>query len=163
MSEHTLENPKDFVLAGKAIFTVENEKTGNRFTYKVKQAENKDDGPSKVWFVSVLNGPDNGSNYAYIGTIFGNNFYVPTLDFRLTKKSTVTKDAQSFKVFSWMLKHNLILPPFVKVHHEGRCGRCGRRLTVPESIKNGLGPECAGKTSTQKWSEAAEASKKFTT
>jgi hypothetical protein len=141
MSDYTLDNPKDFVLAGKAIFTVENEKTGNRFTYKVKQAE--DD--KKVWFVSVLTGPDNGSNYAYIGTIFGNDFHVPTINFRWTIKSTVTKECQSFKVFSWLFKNMTGLPLFVKVHHEGRCGRCGRRLTVPESIKLGLGPECAGK------------------
>ena len=134
-----IENPEDFVLAGKAIFTVQNENTGNRFTYKVKQAE----ADKKVWFVSVLNGPDNGSNYAYIGTIFGNDFHVPTLDFRLTKKSTVKADAQSFRVFAWMLKNKSVLPEFVKLHHEGFCGRCGRRLTVPESIKNGLGPECA--------------------
>ena len=26
--------------------------------------------------------------------------------------------------------------------HEGRCGRCGRKLTVPESIEAGYGPEC---------------------
>jgi hypothetical protein len=135
---HTLENPKDFVLAGKAIFTVENEKTGNRFTFKVKQAKDHDGTVKPVWFVSVLNGPDNGSNYAYIGTIFENHF-------RWTAKSTVSRECQSFKVFDWMMKSNLLLPTFVKIHHEGRCGRCGRRLTVPESIKNGLGPECAGK------------------
>ena len=29
--------------------------------------------------------------------------------------------------------------------HEGKCGRCGRKLTVPESIEAGIGPECAGK------------------
>lgn len=29
---------------------------------------------------------------------------------------------------------------------EQNCARCGRRLTVPASIANGLGPECAGKT-----------------
>ena len=28
------------------------------------------------------------------------------------------------------------------VHHEGKCGCCGRSLTVPESIKRGIGPEC---------------------
>jgi hypothetical protein len=140
MTQHTLENPKDFVLAGKSIFTVQNEKTGNRFTFRVKQSGGPDG--KQVWFVGVLNGPDNHSNYAYIGTIFGNG---QKLDFRHTKKSTVKPDAQSFKVFEWMLKNNLELPGFVKIHHEGFCGRCGRRLTVPESIELGLGPECAGK------------------
>jgi hypothetical protein len=153
MSDNNLENPKDFVLAGKAIFTVQNEKTGNRFTFKVKQADCYTNLVSsekqKVWFVSVLNGPDNGSNYAYIGTIFGNQMnskYGDRVhDFRHTQKSTVTAEAQCFKVFDWMLKNNLTLPTFVKIHHEGFCGRCGRRLTVPASIKNGLGPECAKK------------------
>jgi hypothetical protein len=32
-----------------------------------------------------------------------------------------------------------------EVYHEGRCGRCNRKLTVPESIETGLGPECASK------------------
>jgi len=27
--------------------------------------------------------------------------------------------------------------------HEGRCGRCGRPLTRPESIQSGIGPICA--------------------
>lgn len=31
----------------------------------------------------------------------------------------------------------------VEVWHEGSCGRCGRKLTVPSSIETGLGPECA--------------------
>ena len=31
----------------------------------------------------------------------------------------------------------------LEVWHEGRCGRCNRALTVPESIASGIGPECA--------------------
>lgn len=30
----------------------------------------------------------------------------------------------------------------VEIWHEGKCGRCGRQLTVPESIESGFGPEC---------------------
>jgi hypothetical protein len=126
-------NWKDFVKAGKAIFTLENEATGNRFTYKVKKCNDKD-----IWFVSVLNGPDNYHNYMYLGTIFGN-------DFRSTAKARVSKDALSFKAFAWLnlyLNSDKDLPEGVHVHHEGRCGRCGKRLTVPESIKSGFGPEC---------------------
>jgi len=26
-----------------------------------------------------------------------------------------------------------------------RCGRCGRVLTVPESVESGFGPECIGR------------------
>ncbi|WP_419655485.1 hypothetical protein Dvar_45680 [Desulfosarcina variabilis str. Montpellier] len=128
-----LQNPAQFIKAGKAIFTIQNVETGNRFTYKAKKAD-KDD----VWFISVLNGPDNYSNYQYIGCLFGD-------DFRLTKKSKITRDAPSYKAFAWTwtrLQQNN-LPFNVEIHHEGRCGRCGRRLTVPSSIETGYGEECA--------------------
>jgi hypothetical protein len=35
-----------------------------------------------------------------------------------------------------------ILGATLEFWHEGRCGRCGRRLTVPDSIASGYGPEC---------------------
>jgi hypothetical protein len=30
----------------------------------------------------------------------------------------------------------------VEFWHEGKCGRCNRKLTVPSSIESGFGPEC---------------------
>jgi hypothetical protein len=60
------------------------------------------------------------------------------------KKSAISKDAQSVKVFEYVLnklKTNT-LPDFIEAWHEGKCGKCGRTLTVPSSILNGLGPEC---------------------
>lgn len=51
------------------------------------------------------------------------------------------------KAFRWLwvqLTKGNELPDKVEVWHEGRCGACGRRLTVPESIAQGLGPVCAG-------------------
>jgi hypothetical protein len=41
------------------------------------------------------------------------------------------------------------LQDFVEVWHEGTCGKCGRALTVPSSIENGLGPECIKSLSKQ--------------
>ena len=35
------------------------------------------------------------------------------------------------------------MPANVEINHEGRCGRCGRALTVPESVASGIGPESA--------------------
>ena len=127
MSE--IKDVKTFMKAGKALFTVENESTGGRFTYKVKKLDKKE-----IWFVSVLNGPDNYTNYRYVGTIFGN-------DFRATKKS-IDKTAPAFLAFAWLFRNIDKLPENVKIHHEGKCGRCGRKLTVPDSIKSGYGPEC---------------------
>jgi hypothetical protein len=118
-----------FMFAGKSIFTFINTKTGNRFTYKIKS--NKD---SNLFFVSVLTNPD---NYSYIGTCIEGNY-------RHGKKSNISPEAQSVKVFQFMLnklKSNN-LPDFLEVWHEGFCGKCGRRLTVPSSILTGIGPEC---------------------
>lgn len=123
---------KTFIKAGKAIFTIKSIKTGKHLTFKVKKHQEKD-----IWFVSVLSGPDNESNYSYMGTIFGN-------DFRLTRNSKIGKDTVSFKAFNWMwniLKKNET-PKDMEFYHEGFCGRCGRKLTVPESIESGFGPEC---------------------
>lgn len=134
-----LEDWKPFITSGKAIFTIENTETGGRFTFKVKQSNN-----GKVFYVSVLAGPDNMSNYTYIGTI------MPDGTFRMTRKSQVAPDSPSFKAFSWLNKLRLNgkdLPENALFWHEGRCGRCGRRLTVPESIETGYGPECASKMS----------------
>lgn len=131
--ERTLSDVDSFVKAGRAVFTLVNEDTGNRYTYRVKKHKRK-----SLYFVSVLTGSDNVNDYTYIGCIFGS-------DFRKTKRSRVTEDAPSFKVFSWFMSNIDKLPSQVKVYHENRCGRCGRALTVPESVRNGFGPECIKK------------------
>ena len=118
-----------FIFAGKSIVTFLNTKTGNRFTFKTKVAKD-----SNMFFVSVLNGPE---NWAYIGTCIEGKF-------RHGRKSNISADAQSVKVFDFVLAKLVAetLPDFVEVWHEGHCGKCGKRLTVPSSIENGLGPEC---------------------
>ena len=123
----------DFILAGKAIFTVRNTETMNRFTYKVRASKD-----GKVYFVSVLTGTDNNTNYSYIGTIFDKTRFVHT------SKSKIKKDATSVLGFTYLFRHLLKkdLDPCYTFYHEGRCGRCGRRLTDPESIESGYGPEC---------------------
>jgi hypothetical protein len=123
---------KTFMFAGNSIFTIINTKTGNRFTFKIRKSKD-----NNVFFVSLLTGSDNNTNYSYIGFISDNTF-------KSSKKSRVSEDAISFKAFSWVFTNISNLPSFVEIWHEGKCGRCGRKLTTPESIKRGLGPECAG-------------------
>jgi hypothetical protein len=55
---------KTFILAGDATFTVTSLATGTRFTYKVDLSKDK-----RRYFVSVLTGPDNWTNYKYFATI----------------------------------------------------------------------------------------------
>lgn len=118
-----------YILAGKAIFTISNPNTGKSFTYKSKVSQDK-----TIHFVSVLSGPDNVSNYTYIGVIVNGKFMHG-------RKSVVGCDAPSVLAFGWFMSHLDKLGP-VEVYPSGKCCRCGRRLTVVSSLNNGLGPEC---------------------
>jgi len=132
--EKEISDIKGFVFGGKALFTIKNESTGNRFTFRVVRLK---DETKNVYFVNVLRGPDNTKDYMYIGAVINGKF-------KHTTKSQVTEKAQSFQVFDWMVKkiNNGGLPDKVKVYHHGRCGKCSKLLTVPESVLSGFGPEC---------------------
>jgi len=127
-----------FIQAGNATITLKSLATETRFTYRVRESED-----GRCFFVSLMNGSDNESSFAYIGIIRDG-------EFRWTVKSRVSKDAPSFRAFAWMFKNVIVgnaIPSALEIWHEGRCGRCGRKLTVPESIASGIGPECAGRMS----------------
>lgn len=126
-----------FILAGNATVTLRNAATESRFTYKIQVPQDPD--PTRpVYFVKLLNGPDNTADYQYLGAIFGRSF-------RLTQKSRIGPDAPSYILFRFVFE-GLVrgdLNSSYEVWHEDRCGRCGRVLTVPESIATGIGPDCA--------------------
>ena len=129
------ESALEFILAGNATVTFLNTQSKNRFTFKVSKPKDSD-----VHFVSVLTGPD---TYTFLGTILNNNF-------KSSKKSTIQESAQSFQVFKFVFDRlkTKNLPDVIEIYHEGKCGRCGRALTVPESIVSGFGPECVKKVKT---------------
>lgn len=134
---------EQFMFAGKAIFTIRNNETGNRFTFRVmKPKKMKDD----IYFVSVLTGGDNNSMYSFFGTIFDKSDAKKIRFGVSAKKAKISLDSQSIKVFIWFF-NTLIspkqFPPQIQIWHEGVCGKCGKKLTVPESIDIGLGPICA--------------------
>lgn len=119
-----------FIFAGNSTVTFLNSKTGNRFTFNIKRVKD-----GNIFFVSALTGPE---DYSYIGT-FGTSGYKHGV------KSNISESAQSVSVFKYVIGKLRIgaLPDFVEVWHEGKCGKCGRQLTVPSSIETGIGPECA--------------------
>lgn len=142
---------RQFILAGNAYFTLRSKKTGVRYTYRVNRAEEDQQqtmfqgrarGPR--WFCALLSGPDNTADYTYLGMIEGNLEH-PT--FRLTKKSKMTSESAPVRAISYAIANlaKNAIPDQLEIWHEGRCGRCGRTLTVPESIAAGLGPECASR------------------
>jgi hypothetical protein len=126
-----------FIFGGNATFTIRSAKTGTRFTYKLRQTD-----AGKPFFASVLAGQNNETDYAYIG-------FVPaaTRDVLLAGHKG-KPDAPSFKALAWTISQiatQARIPEHLELFHEGRCCACGRKLTTPESILSGIGPECAKK------------------
>lgn len=126
---------RNYLLAGKAVITLVSEKTQQRYTYKIitkKDLQNAFSGPY-VSFIYVKTGPD---EFVYMG-MMKNCWITPT------HASVLREDSECFKAFKWfyqrLLNNNL---DGLQVWHEGRCGKCGKSLTVPESIARGLGPHC---------------------
>lgn len=130
---------RDYVLAGNSLFTLESLRTGKHFTFRVRQAREGLNCGS-LHFVSVLVNPDNTKDYQYLGTIFDDVRYHHGV------KSRIGYDAPDAVAFRWLWSHLDDLDRFpVRFHRSTYCCRCGRTLTVPESIRLGIGPECAQK------------------
>jgi hypothetical protein len=128
-----------YALAGNAKLTVVSKATGARFTFRIRVAKGSE---GARYFVSVLTGANNEADYTYLGTVFATGGCA----YAHGRKSTIAPTATSAKAFAWVWKRLAAgyLPEGIEIHHEGSCGKCGRALTVPESIASGLGPVCAG-------------------
>jgi hypothetical protein len=129
---------KQFFFGGNATFTVENGK-GAHYTFKVRQPKAKKKGDIPPFFVSLMTGTDNESHFSYMGIL------LPDGKVRATTKSKVTPDSVPFKVAEWAMGRCFnaqALPAGYKVRHNEKCARCGRKLTTPESLDRGIGPEC---------------------
>jgi Family of unknown function (DUF6011) len=134
----TVADAKLFTLAGNATITLESLKTGAHFTYRIREAKaTHNETKEPVYFVSLLNGPDNENDYMYLGIVRAGAFTLT----RNSKAGATASAVVAFKYF-WSLQGETF-PAQLIVRHEGRCGRCGRTLTVPSSIDLGIGPECA--------------------
>jgi len=135
-----------FAMGGNATVTFVSKVSNTRFTYRIqaphfegKEGTNaRRNVDSDFRFVSLLNGADNENSFAYIG-------YVRRGVFFWGNKSKISREAKSVQAFEWVWK-NLqrgVITGNTEIWHEGRCGVCGRKLTVPSSIESGIGPECA--------------------
>jgi hypothetical protein len=129
-----------FALAGNATLTIVSVKTGSRYTFKVKRPD--DFNPDRpIWFVSMLRGPDNESDFSYLGNMRQRAGLYEYEEGKKCRSRSVSD------VFMWFWRHVQLNPATrimddLEVWHEARCGRCNRKLTVPDSVASGFGPEC---------------------
>lgn len=143
VSEHRfadLETARAYTLAGNATITLQSLRTGAHYTYRVKQAKDaQTQEPVKdLYFVNLLTeGNADEGQFTYLGILRDGAF-------TLTRKSKLLPASGPVAAFRYYWRLPALSEQLV-VRHEGKCGRCGRTLTVPESIDAGIGPECASK------------------
>ncbi len=90
--------------------------------------------PGSPLIIGYLYGPCNESNYRWFGNIDGDLLNVWSVD-------TDSRVVEGVRV----LAGNPLKAMKAYGIASGRCGKCGRKLTVPESILSGIGPTCLGK------------------
>jgi hypothetical protein len=134
----TVGDARKFVFAGNAIITLQSLRTNSHFTYKVREADKRNENEAPAYFVNLLaNGSADEGSFVYLGMVRNGAF-------SLTRASKAGIDAPSVKAFRFFLGQRELHPELV-IRHEGRCGHCGRTLTEPESIDLGIGPVCREK------------------
>ena len=136
------EDALKYILAGNCTFTAKSLKSGDRFTYKVIVPKDTKPEEAKLWFVSVLTGSDNESDFSFLGTVRMDDD--GNISYRPSPKSKIGLNAPSN--IAWKFVFNVIGShqhhPLLEIWHEGTCVRCGRKLTDPISIVSAIGPEC---------------------
>lgn len=156
MSAHpfsTAFEARQFAEAGNATITLRSKATDTRFTYRIQAPHHEgNEGTnsgrnvgSEFRFVKLLTGADNENSYSYLGYIRRGVF------FHGGGKTKIGQDAPSALAFAWAWRklQQGELPDNLEIWHEGRCGRCHRKLTVPSSIASGFGPECSSYYATE--------------
>jgi hypothetical protein len=121
-------------------YTIESTRTNEHRTIWV-QTEVYPEGACRT--VSLLTGTENDNPDHY--TLFG--FASDAGIEVLTSKRGADKLFETYAHMLWTLWLDGAFSPWAKlgykIHLEGRCLKCNRPLTTPESIRRGIGPICA--------------------
>lgn len=154
------------LLAGKSILTLKSHRTGDRMTFRFSRPDEERANEyamrrgtmaaatrgRPIW-VSLYGGPEGDftnegnerRNWKMVATIWAGVGDLGEVTFAKSRKSPLPDDHVAVRTVAWIaakLRSPEVLMEQAEWWHEGVCGRCGRRLTVPESIETGFGPEC---------------------
>jgi len=114
-------------------FTIKNTIKNTHRTVKISTVK-------KARIISLLVGPDNNSSYKGFGFVNTNGHIFVWNKYRDSNIMTWIARFISTKFMNDNANY-----PGVELLVEKKCIICNRRLTTPESIKAGIGPECAKK------------------
>lgn len=131
------EHIRDYIFAGNSTITVYSHKCGDHFTYKIVRDKFQRD----CYRVYLLYGQDNSKDFRFIG-VFYNDFAQYVLPGLYRRGEYAQPVPLSIQVIRFVLENAPNLPETISVLHSGRCAKCGRKLTTPESLMTGFGPKC---------------------
>ena len=145
---------QEFLMAGNACFTLLSKKSGNHFTFRLRRAKGNIDNKNAPLFVYVLNGKNGIKSYRHIGTVFieNSNEFGTKMQFNPNRNLLEASSLRAFE-YAFRFISKLDMPKDCEVWGSGRCGRCNRILTNPDSITIGFGVECIRFT---KWYQILE-------
>lgn len=132
-----IESITEYIKGGRGMFTLQSS-SGKHITYKITSPKHCEPNKEKPLWVSVLSG-DN--IFQFLGTVWPSE-----MKYFHSPKAKPSLNSDSVKGIKWLINHSKQkqnLPIEMKFWHEGVCCRCGRALTHPESIENGIGPVCS--------------------
>lgn len=140
------EDVREFILGGKADFTILQERTDKapeqQYKYRVTIPKDAEPSTTPVWYVSTELDNTNsgveidGKNLKYQG------YLKRDLSFNVGAKGIEDYNQKSINGLIWVLSHSKNLPSAVHIYHHGKCSVCGRKLTDAKSLRCGVGPTC---------------------
>jgi hypothetical protein len=129
---------RDFIFAGRAAFSVSNAQD-EHFTFKVRGRDGEWQGrKTRSYFLSIK-ASGGRFPYRYIGIVNADG------TIKSTAKSEFLPNTKEYKIAAWALSavvNGKLIPAGYHIRHLGKCGRCSRTLSDPQSIERGIGPEC---------------------
>lgn len=131
--EETPEFEKPAIFNG--TYTIQGPKGHRTFRIKTQKDDATFAPGSRV--IALLVGSDNTSDYKGFGFVKGDQIFV-------WKSKRGTGDWETYAKLLRKLALGEEVPGYT-LHLAGTCVRCNRKLTVPWSIENGIGPICASK------------------
>lgn len=140
-----LSHLQNFLLGGKAMFTLRNEKSGNHIVFSFR----KQDVKYKHIFPIKLT----PTQYIYVHK--HSKIYLGYFQCKLDVDPPITWIHPNSKLYEdEMVYYRIIMnflmmvfsigkmPKGLKIYYNGKCSICGRKLTDPDYIKIGIGKYC---------------------
>jgi hypothetical protein len=133
---------RPFLFSGWAAFSVWNA-GGGRLTFVVRyQPPEGDFGEAYFVYLDPHHGNER-KGLVYLGKLSAPSY--SRMSLWKTKKSPAEEREMEMRVFRIVLAivdGDMPPPEGVWFSHFGKCSACGRKLTDPESVARGLGPDC---------------------